>query len=211
MAEINITTQDAMAGNNPIKIIKFSGQLDETNVDAEAQKIYQLIDAMNPPNLVLDFSELAYMNSKSIGYVTDWYSRTAAKNGKIVIAQPQPNILDILKVVGIAQIVSIHASIQEAQQSFAIATTPTADATSSTPVQPATPAPTPTPTPISPAPAAPAPVTPIETPTPTPVAPAQPVTPAPNANPMPASPVTPTNPMPEAQTTENPTPQNPAQ
>ena len=119
MAEVQITQQDADVSGKTVKIINFAGQLDETNVDEEAKKIYKVIEEMPLPNLLLDFSSLTYINSKAIGYLTDWYSRTAAKNGKIVIAQPQPNILDILKVVGITQIINILGSIDEAKLTFA--------------------------------------------------------------------------------------------
>lgn len=115
MAQIQITFQDIQVNSKPAKVINFIGQLDETNVDEEAKKIYGAIDAMTEPHLVLDFSGLDYMNSKSIGYVTDWYSRVMAKNGRLVIAMPKPNILDILKVVGITQIISVYGSLEEAK------------------------------------------------------------------------------------------------
>ena len=116
MAQIQINIQDVTEGDKNIKLISFAGQLDETNVDEEAKKIYEVIDNMTPPYLILDFGELEYMNSKSIGYVTDWYSRIMTKNGKMVIARPKNNILDILKVVGITQIVTIYDDIEEAKK-----------------------------------------------------------------------------------------------
>lgn len=126
MAEVQITFQDTNIGSKVIKQISFAGQLDETNVDAEAKKIYQVIEEMAEPNLILDFAELEYMNSKSIGYVTDWYSKIMSKNGKLVIARPRVNILDILKVVGITQIVTIFDNLEEAKATFTEeATTPT--------------------------------------------------------------------------------------
>lgn len=128
MAEIKTTFQDATIDGKAVKIINFAGQLDETNVDEEAKKVYQVIDEMGVPNLLLDFSELAYMNSKSIGYVTDWYSRVVAKNGKVTIANPRPNILDILKVVGITQIIKIFKSLEEAKSDFGGAAPETAPA-----------------------------------------------------------------------------------
>jgi len=119
MAQVQITFQDLDQNGKMIKVIGFTGQLDETNVDEEAKKVYQVIDEMTEPNLILDFSGLEYMNSKSIGYVTDWYSRCMGKSGKVSIARPRPNIFDILKVVGITQIVDVFESLEEAQQSFA--------------------------------------------------------------------------------------------
>ncbi len=118
MAKVQTTFQDIEANGKAIKIISFVGQLDETNVDEEAKKIYQIIDEMAEPNLLLDFAELAYMNSKSIGYVTDWYSRASAKNGKIAIINARPNILDILKVVGITQIINLYDNIESAKATF---------------------------------------------------------------------------------------------
>ena len=124
MAEIQTTLQDLTLDGKTAKVIAFAGQLDETNVDGEAKKIYQVIEEMAEPHLILDLENLTYMNSKSIGYVTDWYSRTAAKNGRIVIARPRPNILDILKVVGITQIIPILETIEEAK--LALVATPAA-------------------------------------------------------------------------------------
>ncbi|MBI5422109.1 STAS domain-containing protein [Candidatus Peregrinibacteria bacterium] len=121
MAEVQTSIQDIDANGKAAKVVTFVGQLDETNVDLEAKKIYEAIDGMAEPNLILDLAGLTYMNSKSIGYVTDWYSRTAAKNGRIVIAQPRPNILDILKVVGITQIIPIHETIDAAKLALSTA------------------------------------------------------------------------------------------
>lgn len=114
MADVQIQIKDATLGGNPGKVVAFAGQLDETNVDEEAKKIYKLVDEAEKPYLILDFADLTYMNSKSIGYLTDWYSRVSEKGGMIAIAQPQPNILDILKVVGITQIVTIYDTIEAA-------------------------------------------------------------------------------------------------
>ena len=122
MAQVNITFQDIKQGAKAIKLITFTGQLDETNVDAEAQKIYRIIDEMPEPNILLDFANLEYMNSKSIGYLTDWYSKAMAKNGKIAIARPRANILDILKVVGITQIINIYDNLDKAKEAFTGAT-----------------------------------------------------------------------------------------
>jgi len=115
MSEIQITFQDLTLGGKPAKLINFVGQLDETNVDHEAKQIYQIITEMLEPNLLLDFSNLEYMNSKSIGYVTDWFTQASAKGGSVSIVGPKPNILDILKVVGITQIITVYSSLEEAK------------------------------------------------------------------------------------------------
>ncbi len=211
MAEVQIVITDETLSGKAGKIVALTGQLDETNVDEEAKKIYAVIDEMAEPNILLDFANLTYINSKAIGYVTDWYSRTAAKNGKIVIARPQANILDILKVVGITQIISVYNSIDEAKAVFSGLNTPTNE--TETPVEPA-PAPTPetsTPTPVVPeTPVEPAPAPTPETSTPTPVVPETPVEPAPTPVAPPTTPlVTPVAPE-VTPVTEPETPLTPA-
>jgi anti-anti-sigma factor len=118
MSEIQITFQDLALGAKAVKLITFMGQLDETNVDHEAKRVYQVITEMAEPVLFLDFSGLDYMNSKSIGYLTDWFTQTTAKNGSMVIIGPKPNILDILKVVGITQIITVYNNFEEAKSAY---------------------------------------------------------------------------------------------
>lgn len=118
MTEINIIIEDMAIGNGDktAKILTFKGQMDETNVDEKAKQIYSLIE-QNPKNLylLLDFEGLEYMNSKSIGYLTDWYSKITEGGGKLVIAKARSNILDILEVVGLTQLINCFPTLDEAK------------------------------------------------------------------------------------------------
>lgn len=118
MTFVNVSIEDVPSGdkNKKVKIIKFSGQLDESNVDENAKKIYKLIE-QSPDNLFLifDLAELEYMNSKSIGYLTDWYGRITGKKGKVAIARARENILDILQVVGLTQLIHCYPTLEEAK------------------------------------------------------------------------------------------------
>lgn len=118
MTNVTITIEDLASpvAGRLIKIAKVVGQLDESNIDEKAKIFYDLI-AANPKNLFLlfDFSELEYLNSKSIGYLTDWYGKVSAEGGKIAIAAAKPNIVDILQVVGLTQLITCHATLDEAK------------------------------------------------------------------------------------------------
>lgn len=118
MTQVNITIEDIPATTPGLnaKIVKFQGQLDESNVDEKAKIIYTLIE-QNPQNLFLlmDFEELEYMNSKSIGYLTDWYGKISEGKGRIVIAKARSNILDILQVVGLTQLINCYNTADEAK------------------------------------------------------------------------------------------------
>jgi anti-anti-sigma factor len=118
MTQINILIEDipAVAQGQVAKLIKFQGQLDESNVDEKAKLIYSLLE-QHPQNLLLllDFSDLEYMNSKSIGYLTDWYGKVSEGKGKIAIAHARSNILDILQVVGLTQLINCYPTLDEAK------------------------------------------------------------------------------------------------
>jgi anti-anti-sigma factor len=118
MTQANITIEDIPVSTKDVtvKLVKFQGQLDESNVDEKAKVIYELIEQF-PQNLYLlfDFEELEYMNSKSIGYLTDWYGKVTEGKGKVVIAKTKSNILDILQVVGLTQLINCYATLEEAK------------------------------------------------------------------------------------------------
>lgn len=104
------------APNKKVQMVKFVGQLDETNVDTEAQKIYKIFEESEGKVIVIfDLSDLSYLNSKSIGYITDWYNKAMEKGGKIIIAAPRDNVLDILKVVGLTNIIDFTITLEEAK------------------------------------------------------------------------------------------------
>lgn len=164
MTEANITIED-LGG---IKIAHITGQLDESNIDEKIKEIYKVVE-QNPKGLklVFDLENLQYMNSKSIGYLTDLYGKITETGGKVAISKAKSNILDILQVVGLTQLIQNFETLDQAKASLSGETAvaapatpiaqPPAQATQQTPsaqTQPTIPQ-VPTPAPTMPAPVAP--------------------------------------------------------
>lgn len=118
MTPVQITIEDLpeLPQGKLVKLIRIVGQLDESNVDEQAKEIYKVIEA-NPQrlSLIFDIMGLEYMNSKSIGYLTDWYSKISAGGGKVVLSAARENILDILQVVGLTQLINAYPTLDEAK------------------------------------------------------------------------------------------------
>ncbi|MBI5754194.1 STAS domain-containing protein [Candidatus Peregrinibacteria bacterium] len=150
MTEANITIEDTTIANSNkiVKTIHVTGQLDESNVDEKIKIIYKIFET-NPKgvNLIFDLEGLDYMNSKSIGYMTDLYGKVTEAGGTIAIAKPKPNITDILQVVGLTQLIKTFDSSEEAKKYIAEngATTTTAAVPASTAPASSTATATPTP------------------------------------------------------------------
>ena len=117
MTEANITVEDVQIQNytKPVKLLKISGQLDESNVDEKAQIVYEVLTKTPDTSLIMDLENLDYMNSKSIGYLTDWYGKVSGSNGKMAILKAKPNINDVLEVVGLTQLIPVFQSVEEAK------------------------------------------------------------------------------------------------
>lgn len=221
MTDATINIED-ISGN--MKIAHMQGQLDESNIDEKIKEIYANIEKVPKGlQLIFDFSSLDYMNSKSIGYLTDIYGKVTEGGGRVIIAGAKPNIADILQVVGLTQIIENVATLEEAKKKMETAPSPAPTPAPSTApvaapaVTPAAPAPvavTPSPAP-APVETVPQPVAAPTAPSPTPVpapAPAtaptvtqpviEPATPAPATPP----PVPPTAPAPSTEATPTPAP-----
>lgn len=216
MTEATIQIEDVQSDdpNKIVKLAKIAGQLDESNIDQKIQEVYQILEQV-PKNLflILDLEELEYMNSKSIGYVTDIYGKVTENGGEIAIAKARANIIDILQVVGLTQLIKTYETLDEAKAAIMSATAKAPENEQLT----GGPAPLPT---VQAQPAAPAapPATPAAPAAPTePAAPASPEvapeTPAtPEAAPTPATPAAPATPTPEsapAAPAAEPAPQTP--
>jgi anti-anti-sigma factor len=105
-----------LSGKNPV-IVKITGQLDETNVDAESKDIYEEIEkAAEKTSFIFDLSGLTYMNSKSVGYMADWQGKVTGKGGKMVIAGAQEAIYDILNVVGLTSLIATFKTVADAKK-----------------------------------------------------------------------------------------------
>lgn len=118
MTEAAITIEDGVSNdpNQLLKIAHISGQLDESNIDEKIKTIYGLVEKTPKNlNLVLDLENLEYMNSKSIGYLTDLYGKITETGGQVAIAKAKANILDILQVVGLTQLIRSFDSVEEAK------------------------------------------------------------------------------------------------
>lgn len=118
MANIKYTFSELIATDTKknIKIITLEGQLDESNVDEFAPKVYEQIKS-NPEgtNYILDLEKLTYLNSKSIGYISDWFGQVQAKKGKLIIAKASSNVKDVLNVVGLDKVIPNAQTLEEAK------------------------------------------------------------------------------------------------
>lgn len=118
---IAITVSDLAVPGRMAKLVAFDGTLDETNVDIEASAIYELISSLPVgAALVLDLEKLKFLNSKSIGHLTVWFSQSAGKGLGFYITKPQQHVYEILDVVGLTQVIPFSKTTEEMMAQVAV-------------------------------------------------------------------------------------------
>jgi len=110
-SEITLDGRDDKAA-----VFSFQGQLDEVSSDSVFQKVEEYL-AQNTEiqGFLFDFKELEYLNSKSLGFLIDFYRKIGERSGKMVITNSSDNVFDILDLVGVTRVIDTTKTIEEAK------------------------------------------------------------------------------------------------
>lgn len=94
--------------------IKLQGDLDAITIEAYDDAINKLVVTItNPSIVVLDFSEVRYMNSTAIGNLAHWFSIFHEKLSEMHLIGLSESVYDTLDLVGLLPVIPHHASIDD--------------------------------------------------------------------------------------------------
>ncbi|MFC1749368.1 STAS domain-containing protein [Pseudomonadota bacterium] len=91
--------------------IKLTGNLDKVGLDTIRSQIDETVEASDKEFIVLDFENLDFINSESIGFLLTLYYRLLKKKKKLVIVGAAENIMDVLSVIGLLKIIDNYPSL----------------------------------------------------------------------------------------------------
>lgn len=116
MATLQITVSTYEHAGHAVKIAGLVGEADATNVaDINTAILTFFEEGTAALDLILDCTDLRYVNSTWIGHLTDWYSRTDARNGRLLLVNLNPQVEDSLSVVGLLHLIPHYANLTEAK------------------------------------------------------------------------------------------------
>lgn len=95
-------------------IVGISGELDHHSSEAIRIKIDNKIDELGIMNLIIDFSDVNFMDSSGIGVIIGRYRRIAEFGGKLLIVNLKPQIRKVFELGGLFKIVKEYKNIDEA-------------------------------------------------------------------------------------------------
>ncbi len=98
--------------NENIIVVKLTGQIDESNLEELSNPLDTIKKEYNI--IILNIKDLYYINSKVIGYFAALYSDLNKSNKKLVFAEGNPQIMDIISLVGLTNIIEYYETESEA-------------------------------------------------------------------------------------------------
>lgn len=89
-------------------ILRFKGEMDESNIIQLREKITEYIKRYGINHLVLNVSKLSFIDSSGIGFIIGRYHQLREKNGKITIVGINDKLEKIIRYSGLLKICSIR-------------------------------------------------------------------------------------------------------
>ena len=112
--DLKIEDSDLKKG---LKIIKFVGDLDATNVESILEQVTSLMN-QGFIHIIADFEKLRYVNSTGLGILLH-FSRTAKeRNGSFKLANVNENVYEIIEIIGATSLLDIYDNTNEALASL---------------------------------------------------------------------------------------------
>lgn len=85
-------------------IIKLSGELDHHMTSGIRNQADEAIKSRSPSTVILDFSDITFMDSSGIGLVMGRYRLLQNTGGKIVIRGASSSIMSVMKMAGLERL-----------------------------------------------------------------------------------------------------------
>lgn len=109
MSPLKITTRDDATG----PVLEMTGELDYANV-SELHSVLGSLSLQKGQCLVLDMSGLEFCDSSGITALIAARGNAQAVEADVALAAVPPNILRVLRIVGLDQIFTIHPDTETA-------------------------------------------------------------------------------------------------
>ena len=116
MAELSVNIQD---GPNPsAKVAALVGEMDESSLETVKPQIDAVMNDANVKSLILDLTQLSFINSKGIGYLVSIHTHLSKDQRVLILAGANEEVMDVISLVGLTTIVKYFNTLDEATASI---------------------------------------------------------------------------------------------
>jgi anti-sigma B factor antagonist len=103
-----------------IKIVEFTNSriLDEANIADIGGTLTSLIEEVEHPKLVLDFTTVDHLSSAALGMLINANNKVKERNGQLRLTSIKPQIMEVFVITKLNKLFKIFPSRAEALASF---------------------------------------------------------------------------------------------
>ncbi len=91
--------------------ISLKGDFDSYGIKEKGKELTTLVDNLKEMILLLDLSELNFINSQGIGQLLKFREGLSEKGQKLIIVNAKKNVLDVLNAIGIFETVTYFQTL----------------------------------------------------------------------------------------------------
>lgn len=88
-------------------VFALTGELDELSLAAQSGPIESALETSSTSSIMLDLTAVPFLNSSAIGRIVGWHVQLESRGGGLAIRGAQPEVYDILDLVGATSLMSI--------------------------------------------------------------------------------------------------------
>ena len=92
--------------------------LDEANIQQIGDEIGRLVEASTSPKLLISFANVDHLSSAALGTLITINNRMKGRNGKLRLANIDPQILEVFKITKLDRLFQIHDTTDRAMASL---------------------------------------------------------------------------------------------
>lgn len=103
-----------IVARGPVVVANLAGELDHHAAETVRVQLDQAMDRLHPPRVVLDLSQLAFMDSSGLGVILGRYKRIKERGGVLAISGTSPAVERLFALSGMHRIVTLYHAQDEA-------------------------------------------------------------------------------------------------
>jgi len=107
---LKISKQE-VEGSDDALAVAFEGEFDKIGHMDIRDELEKIISELKKKDLLFDFTRLKFINSESIGYLMEIHNKLDAKGKRLVLLAPDKHVKDVLKTIGILDVIPVFASV----------------------------------------------------------------------------------------------------
>jgi anti-sigma B factor antagonist len=111
------------AGDPRARIVKLAGEIDLQH----SPKLRQLLQhkvVERPSILLLDFTEVTYIDSSGLATLVEYYKNARPYSGRLAVAGLSNRVRSIFELVRLGEIFGVYTTVSEAEQDLALNSQP---------------------------------------------------------------------------------------